>query len=40
MPRPKFNEDTLSEQPVIAQLKRFGYSYIHGDQLDPDLADD
>ena len=40
MPRPKFNEDTLSEQPAIAQLKRLGYSYIHGDRLDPYLADD
>lgn len=33
----KFNEDTLSEQPAIEQLKRPGYLHIHGDQLDPDL---
>lgn len=38
--REKFNEDTLSEQPAIEQLKRYGYIYIHGDQLDPDLIDD
>jgi type I restriction enzyme R subunit len=36
----KFNEDTLSEQPAIEQLKRLGYDYIHGDQLDPELKDD
>lgn len=36
----KFNEDTLSEKPAIEQLKRLGYKYIHGDQLDPDLKDD
>ena len=35
-----FNEDSLSEQPAIAQLKRLGYSYIYGDQLDPDLLED
>ena len=33
----KFNEDTLSEQPAIEQLKRLGYLHIHWDQLDPDL---
>ena len=33
---PIFNEDTLSEQPAIEQLKRLGYDYIHGDQLDPE----
>jgi type I restriction enzyme R subunit len=37
---PKFNEDTLSEQPAIEQLKRLGYEYIHGDQLDPELKED
>lgn len=37
---PKFNEDTLSEQPAIEQLKRLGYDYIHGDQLDPELKED
>ena len=37
---PIFNEDTLSEQPVIEQLKRLGYEYIHGDQLDPELKED
>jgi type I restriction enzyme R subunit len=36
----KFNEDTLSEQPAIEQLKRFEYEYIHGDNLDPELNDD
>jgi len=36
----KFNEDTLSEQPAIEQLKRLGYEYIHGDQLDPELKED
>lgn len=36
----RFNEDTLSEQPAIEQLKRLGYDYIHGDQLDPDLKED
>ena len=36
----KFNEDTLSEQPAIEQLKQLGYLYIHGDQLDPDLIED
>lgn len=40
MPDKKFNEDTLSEQPAIGQLKRLGYKYTHGDQLDPDLVED
>jgi type I restriction enzyme R subunit len=35
-----FTEDTLSEQPAIEQLKRLGYGYFHGDQLDPELKDD
>ena len=35
----KFNEDTLSEQPAIEQLKRLGYTYIHGDKLDPELVE-
>jgi hypothetical protein len=34
MPKPIFNEDTLSEKPVIEQLKKLGYDYIHGDELD------
>ena len=38
--KPIFNEDTLSEQPAIEQLKRLGYDYIHGDELDPELRDD
>ena len=38
--KPKFNEDTLSEQPAIEQLKRLQYEYIHGDNLDPELKDD
>jgi type I restriction enzyme R subunit len=37
---PIFNEDTLSEQPAIEQLKRLGYDHIHGDQLDPELKED
>ena len=36
----KFNEDTLSEQPAIEQLKRQKYNYIHGDELDPELKDE
>jgi len=38
--KPKFNEDTLSEQPAIEQLKRLQYEYIHGNNLDPELKDD
>jgi type I restriction enzyme R subunit len=38
--REKFDEDTLSEQPAIEQVKRYGYTNIHGDRLDPDLIDD
>ena len=38
--KPKFNEDTLSEQPAIEQLKRLEYEYIHGDNLDPELKED
>ena len=38
--KPKFNEDTLSEQPAIEQLKRLNYVYINGDALDPELKDD
>jgi len=37
--KPKFNEDTLSEQPAIEQLQRLKYDYIHGDKLDPELND-
>jgi len=37
---PKFTEDTLSEQPVIEQLKRLGYACIHGDEFDPELTED
>jgi type I restriction enzyme R subunit len=37
--REKFNEDTLSEQPAIEQLKRYGYIHIHGDKLDPELIE-
>ena len=37
---PKFTEDTLSEQPAIEQLRRLGYSYVHGDELDPELKED
>ncbi len=35
-----FNEDVLSEQPAIEQLKRLGYSCIHGDFFDPELKED
>ncbi len=38
--KPKFNEDTLSEQPAIEQLRRLKYDYIHGDELDPELKDE
>src|SRR4030043_2207442 len=38
--KPVFNEDTLSEQPAIEQLKRLQYSYLQGDELDPELRDD
>ena len=36
----KFNEDALSENPAIEQLKRLGYAHIHGDILDPELKED
>lgn len=39
MPKPVFNEDTLSEQPAIEQLKKLGYEYVHGNELDPELKD-
>ncbi len=39
MSRTKFDEDSLSEQPAIEQLRRLGYSHIHGDQLDPELVE-
>ncbi len=35
----KFNEDTLSEQPAIDQLKRLGYMHVHGDHFDPEQND-
>jgi len=38
--KPVFNEDSLSEQPAIEQLKRLGYDHIHGDELDPELKED
>lgn len=34
--KPIFNEDSLSEKPVIEQLKRLGYTYVNGDALDPE----
>ena len=37
--KPKFNEDTLSEQPAIEQLQRLKYHYIHGSKFDPELND-
>ena len=39
MAKPIFNEDTLSEKPAIEQLKKLGYEYIHGDELDPELKE-
>lgn len=39
MAKPIFNEDYLSEKPAIEQLKRLGYNYIHGDELDPELKE-
>ena len=38
--KPIFNEDTLSENPAIAQLQRMGYGYINGDELDPEARDE
>lgn len=40
MPNQKYTEDTLSERPAIEQLKRFGYSFIPGEQLDPEFNED
>lgn len=37
---PHFTEDTLSEKPAIEQVKRLGYTHIHGDRLDPELAEE
>ena len=37
--KPIFNEDNLSEKPAIEQLKRLGYDYIHGNELDPELKE-
>ena len=37
--KPKFNEDTLSEQPAIEQLKRLKYHHIHGSEFDPEFND-
>lgn len=39
MARPVFNEDNLSETPAIEQLKKLGYDYIHGDELDPEFKE-
>lgn len=39
MVRPIFNEDNLSEQPAIEQLKKLGYEYVYGDELDPELKE-
>jgi len=30
----------FQEQPAIVQLKRLGYDYVHGDQLDPELKEE
>ena len=40
MTKPVFNEDNLSEKPAIEQLKRLGYDYLHGEELDPELKED
>jgi type I restriction enzyme R subunit len=40
MTKQRFNEDALSERPAIEQLKRLGYTHIHGDNLDPELRED
>lgn len=37
---PSFNEDTLSEKPAIEQLVRMGYTFIPGEKLDPQEAED
>jgi len=39
MVMPIFNEDSLSEQPAIEQLKKLGYEYVYGDELDPELKE-
>ncbi|HET6514338.1 MAG TPA: type I restriction endonuclease subunit R [Thermodesulfovibrionales bacterium] len=39
MPKSIFNEDNLSEKPAIEQLRRLGYTYINGDELDPELKE-
>jgi type I site-specific restriction-modification system R (restriction) subunit len=38
--KPVFNEDTLSEGPALEQLKRLGYDYLPGDELDPELKEE
>jgi type I restriction enzyme R subunit len=40
MPLPVLNEDTLSEEPAIEQLRRLGWKHVSGDQLDPDFKED
>lgn len=39
-PRPKLNEDTLSEKPAIEQLVLMGYTFIPGEKLDPQESED
>lgn len=36
----KFNEDTLAERPAIEQLKRLGYTFIPGEQVDPEYNEE
>ncbi|MBM3301917.1 MAG: hypothetical protein FJY85_18435 [Deltaproteobacteria bacterium] len=38
--KPVFNEDTLSENPALEQLKRLDYDYLHGDELEPELKEE
>ncbi|MGB8953082.1 MAG: type I restriction endonuclease subunit R [Candidatus Aminicenantales bacterium] len=40
MIEPKYTEDTLSERPAIEQLRRLGYDYIPGEQLDPEYNEE
>jgi type I restriction enzyme R subunit len=40
MEKQKYSEDTLSELPAIEQLKRLGYSFIPGEQLDPEFNEE
>jgi type I restriction enzyme R subunit len=38
--REPLNEDSLAEKPAIEQLRRMGYTYISGKELDPQETED